>query len=178
MADVSYPLDTTGISPDNLVPNELHTVTEVNATTYNLLVPVFAPFYIDNLKIEHVLMDGTIRELVPDFDYYPALPYIGASGSIGKMIYGAVSINTTLANGTIRFTYQTLGGDWCADRDYVLEALANKVYNPRTTVWDIITNKQQLFPPINHDQNLDYVYDSGEMINGLNEIADAILQRA
>lgn len=178
MADVSYPLDTTGISPGNLVRNELHTVTEVNARTYNLLVPVFAPFYIDNHKLEHVLQDGTTRELIPDVDYYPALPYIGASGSIGKMIYGAWSLNTELAVGTIRITYQTLGGDWCADRDYVLEALAAKVYNPRTTVWDIVTDKQEIFPPINHDQNLDYIYDSGELIGSLGRIADAILGQA
>lgn len=177
MPNVSYPLDTTGISPDNLVQNELHTVTEVNDVTYNLLVPVFAPFYLDNQELVHIAQDGTERILTPDVDYYASLPYLAASNSIGKMLYGAWSINTKFAEGTIKVQYQTLGDKWCADANYVLEVLTAKAYNPRTVVWDVLTNVQDLFPPINHDQNLQYVYDSGDFVEKLNRIADAILQR-
>lgn len=176
MPNVSYPLDTTGISPDNLVQNELHTVTEVNDVTYNLLVPVFAPFYLDNQELVHVAQDGTERTLIPDVDYYASLPYLAASNSIGKMLYGAWSINTRFAEGTIKVQYQTLGDKWTADANYVLEVLTAKAYNPRTVVWDVLTNVQDLFPPINHDQNLQYVYDSGDFVEKLNRIAGAILQ--
>ena len=174
MATVSYQFDATGINPANLVIRELHTVTEINATTYNVIVPIFAPFYLDNLKLYHIDMSGVWTEMNETVDYDVALPYIGASRSVGKMVYGGVSILTEYAEGTIAVTYQTIGGPWVADANYVLTVLAEKVYNPRTTVWELLTNVQETFPPINHDQRLDYVYDSGHLINAINGIAHEI----
>ena len=56
----------------------------------------------------------------------------------------------------------------------MLERLATMVYNPRTTVWDIVTNKPNAFPPTNHDQSLDYVYGQQELIDALDRLATAI----
>jgi hypothetical protein len=50
-------------------------------------------------------------------------------------------------------------------------------YNPRTTVWDVVTDKPSAFPPITHDQNLDYVYGHLELITAINGIASQILTR-
>jgi hypothetical protein len=93
------------------------------------------------------------------------------------MLYGGISFNTNFVNGTIHVTYQTIGGDWTASSAYVLERLATMVYNPRTTVWDIVTDKPSAFPPINHDQNLDYVYGHQELITAVNAISAQITNR-
>jgi hypothetical protein len=172
-----YNFDPTGSLPANLVVDELHTLTEVNTVAYRIIIPEFAPFYTNNLAV--VYNDGINGDvtLTEGTDYVLCLPYLAASRSIGAMVYGGISFNFTAPNGTIKVTYQTIGGSWIADPNYVYEKLIDIAYNPRVTVWDVLTNVQQIFPPINHDQSVDYVYDSGDIILKMQEIADAILNR-
>lgn len=171
---VTYNLDLTGISPDNLIENEQHTLTEVNNQTYRTIVPEFAPFYLDNFTLRHLDDEGNITNLVEGVDFYLSLPYIGASRSIGKMLYGGITMNTDFVNGLIMANYQTLGGTWNADAGYVLNMLAEHIYNPRIVVWDQVTNIQETFPPTNHDQSLDYIYGYQELINAINAMAASI----
>lgn len=172
---VSYPLDTTGINPSCLVTNELHTLTEVNANPYRLIVPTFSPFYLDNLEIEHIDSLGQTTTLVEGVHFGLCLIYLAGSRSIGKMLHGAISINTSFLNGTINLKkYQTLGGSWTADPNFVLASIASQVYNPRITAWDNVTNIQALFPPINHDQNLDYVFGYQDLITAVQAIVTQI----
>ncbi len=173
---VSYPFDTTGLALTNLIVDEIHTLTEVNDQNYRILIPEFAPFYLDNLQIKHTDLSGQTHILTEGPDYTICLPYIGATRSIGKMLYGGITINRDDINGLIKVTYQTLGGDWTADRLMVLEALAEYVYNPRITVWDIVTNKPNQFPPINHDQSMNYIYGHQDLIDSINDLADQVAQ--
>lgn len=166
----AYPLDTTGFSPGNLIPNEVHTLTEVNGAPYRILIPVCAPFYLDNFILKHRDTAGNETVLVQDVHYYHCLPYIGASRSIGKLIYGGVAINDNLLGGTILVTYQTLGGDWVADPIFVRERLIELIYNPKITIWDVVTNKPNQFPPINHSLNIDAVFGQQDLIAGLDRI--------
>lgn len=174
MPSIQYPIDTTGFAPTNLIVDEIHMLTEINSTTYRILIPEFAPLYLDNFELKHVDMDGNIATLVEDVDFHFCLPYIGGSRSIGKMIYGGITITNLLINGVLKLTYQTLGGEWTADKNYVMTRLAETVYNPRITVWDVVTNVQSLFPPINHDQSFDYVYGHQDLIASINDLAVTI----
>ena len=99
-----YDFDPTGSLPANLIVDELHTLTEVNANTYNIIIPEFAPFYTNNLSIiynDGVNGDVTLQENV---HYVLCLLYIAASRSIGAMIYGGVTFLSDLPSGTIKFT--------------------------------------------------------------------------
>lgn len=176
MPTVQYPFDTTGLSPANRIVDEPHTLTEINSSTYRIIIPEFAPFYLDNFQLKHVSLTGVVTPLIADVDYYLCLPYIGATRSIGKFVYGGATLVNSYVNGHISVTYQTLGGTWTADRLYVLERLADMMYNPKITSWDVVTNIQEIFPPINHDQQFDYVYGQQELIEAINQLAVAILQ--
>jgi hypothetical protein len=156
------------------VADEVHVLTEVNASSYRILIPVLAPFYLDNFILKHIDSTGVESTLMPDVDYYFCLPYIGASRSIGKMVYGAVSINTQLIDGHLKMSYQTLGGDWTADAAFVRERLAELIYNPRITIWDVVTNKPNQFPPTDHLQNFDTVYGQRELVDSVNALAAQI----
>lgn len=173
---VSYPFDPTGLASTNLIADEIHTLTEVNNQPQRILIPEFAPFYLGNLQVKHVNIGGITTVLNEDTDYTVCLPYIGATRSIGQMIYGGITINNDSLNGLIKITYRTLGGEWTADKNYVLEAISEYNYNPRITVWDIVTNKQDLFPPINHDQSMDYVFGHQNLIDSINNLADQVIQ--
>ncbi len=176
MGQTTYPFDSTGLSSDNLVVQELHTLTQVNAAPYRMLIPTFAPFYLNNLAIEHIDLQGAVSLLIEGVDYYSALPYLGAMRSTGKLIYGGIPFISNLVQGTIRITYQTVGGDFCCDSAYVYERLLETEYNPRTTWWDRLSNVQALFPPVQHDNSLDDVYQIEVLFNHLENIRSAILE--
>lgn len=174
---ITYPLDLTGIKSSNLVENELHSVNEAHFRDYYFIVPNFSPFYIDNFKLVITIGDTT-SELVEDVDFSFALPYVTGSRTTGKAMYGAVTLNNLNLNGIVSMTYQTVGGEHIADRLQVLTILADKAYNPRTTIWDIITNVPAAFPPVPHYQDYDSFFGQEELVNALGGIRDAILDNA
>jgi len=177
MSNVTYPLDLTGINPSNLITDELHTVSESHFRDYYFIIPNFSPFYVDNFRAS-VIINNTERELEEDIDFSFALPYVTATRVTGKVLYGGITLHNLDLNGIIKITYQTLGGDHIVDRLYVLSYLADKAYNPRTTIWDIITNKPNAFPPTPHYQDYDNFYGQEELVQALGEIRDAIIQNS
>lgn len=174
MSSPAYSLDPTGLSSDNKITDEPHVLTEINSAPYRLLIPTFAPFYLDNLVVKHVDLLGNTTTLTEDVHFFCVLPFIGGARSIGKMLYGGLSINDEQLEGNILITYQTLGGSWVGDASYVRQFLAEMAYNPKIVVWDQVTNIQETFPPINHQQDLDTVYGMQALIDKLSEIVIAI----
>lgn len=174
MPNVSYPLDTTGLSAANKVTDEPHALTEVNSSTYRILIPDFAPFYQDNFKLVFIDPLGVSKTLFKDIDYTLTLPYLSASRSVGKMVYGGVAINNIGINGSLLMTYQTLGGDNVADIQFVREQLQEYVSNPRITSWDIIANKPEQFPPTVHTVDIDAIYGAQDLINAVEDVAAAV----
>ncbi len=175
MPTITYPLDITGVSPLNLVTDEQHAVTEANFWNYNFIVPHCAPFFITNLKVRHYNLTEVV-ELVEGIDYFPTLQYIGATRSIGRVLYGAITLNRTITSGIVSIDYQTLGGEWIANRDIVLRNLAEIVYNPRLTVWETVTDKQAVFPPMDHEQDLDTLYGLKELIDSILGVGNVIVE--
>lgn len=172
---VTYPFDPTGLAQTNLIPDEPQILTETNDDTYRIIIPDFAPFYQDNFALVHYEGDGASRPLINGIDYTLVMPYVSASRSIGKNLFGAVAMNTKLVQGHLGVTYRCLGGPWVADKNWVLEQLIQKIYNPRVVFWDQITNVQQTFPPVNHSQDYDTIYGQRAVIDSINNVIAAIL---
>lgn len=174
MPTVTYPLDMSGNNPANLIEGELHTVSESHFKDYFFIVPEFAPFYVDNFSLS-ISINGNITPLQEDIDYSFALQYVTGTRISGKAMYGAVTLHNLNLNGILLMNYQTIGGDQIADRLLVLTTLADKAYNPRTTIWDILTNVPNSLPPSPHYQDYDQFLGQEELVTKLGEIRDAIL---
>lgn len=174
MPTVTYPLDMSGNNPANLIQNELHTVSESHFKDYFFIVPEFAPFYVDNFSLS-ISINGNITPLQEDVDYSFALQYVTGTRISGKAMYGAITLHNLNLNGILLMNYQTIGGDQIADRLLVLTTLADKAYNPRTTIWDILTNVPNSLPPSPHYQDYDQFLGQEELVTKLGEIRDAIL---
>lgn len=173
MPSATYPFDATGTATTNLVSQETHQVQEFNYRSSFLIIPEAAPFYIDNLIVRY--NNGTvIKELIRDVDYKLVFDYRAATQSIGKPVYGGILLNI-FSTGTISIDYQTIGGTWTCDRNYVLQKLVQNEFNPRVTIWDMITDKTDLFPPINHQQTIDTIYGMDKLIAQLVALETAIL---
>ena len=174
MPTVTYPLDMSGNNPANLIEGELHTVSESHFKDYFFIVPEFAPFYVDNFLLS-ISINGNITPLQEDVDYSFALQYVTGTRISGKAMYGAITLHNLNLNGILLMNYQTIGGDQIADRLLVLTTLADKAYNPRTTIWDILTNVPNSLPPSPHYQDYDQFLGQEELVTKLGEIRDAII---
>ena len=93
-------------------------------------------------------------------------------------MYGGLTLHNLNLNGILSLNYQTIGGDQVADRLQVLTLLADKAYNPRTTIWDILTNVPNSLPPTPHYQDYDQFFGQEELVQMLGQVRDAILQNA
>lgn len=176
MPNVTYPLDTTGISPTNLVRDEPHVLTEINDATYRIIIPDFAPFYQDNFSLRYIDNVGGVTPLVKGVDFDFCLPYMDASRAIGKYMFGGITIHNAYVQGHLLVDYQTLGAEWVADKNYALEQLVSHNYNPRVVYWDQLTNVQQTFPPTSHAQDYDTIYGQKSVIEAIDKLIEAILQ--
>ena len=171
---LTYPFDPTGQALSNRITGEQHAVQEANYRDYYYIVPTYAPLFETNVVITYFAMDGSSRVLVPDVDYYFALPFLGATRSIGVPLYGAITLNNSIIDGTIAIDYRTLGGEWTTDPAAVLANLATLMYNPRIALWDVVTNKPAVFPAIVHPHNIDSIFGAEAVINAINELAAAV----
>lgn len=173
MTDIVYPEDMTALNPDSRVINDVYSVSETRYRDYYLLVPRFAPFFVDNFKAS-ISVNGVTRDLVEDVDFSFALSYVAGTRTTGKSLYGGITLHNLELNGIVSLSYQTLGGAHVADRLEVLTRLSDMVYNPRTTLWDNVSGVPCALPPKPHFQDYDTFYSQEKVVEALQEIADAI----
>lgn len=174
MATISYPLDITGLASSNLIQDELQTITEVNSNTYRILIPKFAPFYLNNLVLKYVDIHSVETTLEEHKDYFVCLPFIGGARALGKLIYGAISINNKYIAGTLKVTYQALGGPWAVNKDAIISSLIESQSNPKTIAWDLILDKPNLFSPSNHQHHIKDIYGHRALIDAINGLKTVI----
>lgn len=175
MSSTTYPFDPTGLATSNLITNEPHLLTEIavsaSEVSYNefhLLIPDCAPFFATGFILNHVT-GGTIVPLVRGTDYELCLPYLDASRSTLKDIFGGISVLKQYSNGLLKITYQTVGGDWIADVNHALLAAFNQPwFNIRATTWDVLTDRTNKFPVINHDNSTDYIDGHQSLVEAIN----------
>lgn len=166
-----YPFDPTGALSSNLITTEEHTVEEINYRDFYMLVPKLAPFFLNNLVLKYSDNVNPTRTLIQGQDYSPVLPYLGATTSIGKPVYGGIYMLGTINTGTVSIQYQTLGGVWAASSKSILKTMMQEMYNPRTAVYDDIVNLPTCFPPMNHTENIDNIYGMDKLVNYINNLS-------
>lgn len=174
MPDVSYPIDYTGQAASNLVVDEPQVLTVTNSDPFRYIIPNFAPFYVNNFKIVAKSATGSDIILKHGIDYDFNMKYIGATRAIGLVVYGGVTIINRNIQGTVYITYQCLGGKYSADRNYVIQTIAENNYNPRMVAWDQVTSIQETFPPTQHAQDLDTFTGYRDLIDAINSLTAKI----
>ena len=116
---LNYTFDPAGTSAANRITGEQHVITENNNSDYYFVVPKYAPFFLNSFTAVRIV-NGVTTPLVEGTDFYAALPYIGATRSIGVPVYGAISFSNLNITGIVQITYQTLGGEWVIDDQQIV----------------------------------------------------------
>lgn len=173
--EIQYPLDELGIKPENIVKDEIHTVSQTVDKDYHFIVPKFAPFFTKDFKIT---MRSKISNeeivLKEDVDWHFSLAYIGGTRALGQPVYGGISLNNLPVDGVLFVTYHTLGGGQLTDVQKVIQIMLEMVYNPRIIYWDQVSNAPDLYPPETHQHELEDVKRLEDLIASLDEIQKAI----
>jgi hypothetical protein len=167
---ITYPLDKTGVNPDNLVENEIVPVTTNRVNGRDLIVPKFGYFYTDSVVL---LVDGTP---LPRNKYKFTEYYHTASLKYGKQICGSILV--TLDDsvvGNYDLTYQVLGGINSRSTQNMVDVFYEKLQLPPIS-WDNLRNRPfQYRPKDGHLHNLDEIHDLGRILSYLENIRDAII---
>lgn len=169
----TYPFDASGKSTANLIEREVHTVqfSGDKATVF----PDASPFFKEGLIVYNTQSGDVYTE---NKDYVLGHSFVAASESIGRPIYGSiVFLNQSIAK-LVSVTYQTLGGIWGVSANGLTTELTNTLFNPIVRNWEEIEGLPEAFPPISHDQNISDFVGSDQLLAGLREIADAIVQNS
>jgi len=166
-----YPFDPTGSLTSNVIPNERHVLSGVTDREFNFIVPKFAPFFRNNLRIRHL---GLGRDLVEGVDYHLTHWFHAASHGVGRPVYGSITFIDRNLTGVVELRYQTIGGDWVYDEGTILELMSNRLMNPRITTWEQVVDLPFQFPVIDHEWDLDDLTGAKEIVETLEGIINAI----
>lgn len=168
---VQYPFDPTGVSKQNSV-EEIYDLTDTNRNEFNYIIPRYAPFYSNSVKIERLdTEDNQPLVLEKDHDYYlgghfgEMEPYVGGKQRIESLIL----FDDRRITGRYKVTYQTLGGSFILDATGYATQIANYLVNPLQTPWAEIVGRPVNYPVKPHG------HDVGELV-GVQDLIDAILQ--
>ena len=172
-----YPLDLTGTAATNLVSNEQQVITEINGKFSQIIVPDYAPFYLDNLKLIHISEDSTETILNIDTDFFVGYPYQDLARETGKLTFGTLVVVNKNAKGRFKLSYQTIGDKWAADAQFVKNKLLELAYNPRIAYWDQLTNVQDKFPPQDHDHDITESDKWPALMAAIDRVTQAIADR-
>ena len=174
---MTYALDTTGTLAANKITQEVHTVNAVNGQDFQVIIPKFAPFYSDTMRVWY-RNGSTLTTCHLGSDWNPSLHFQSASLSTAKPVHCGVSLTGLGYTGELIMEYQTVGGEWVLDAQRIDQILAELIYNPRGMTWEAITGMRENFPPVNHKWEFDDMVGMKEVTQGLDNVAQAVLNKA
>lgn len=171
----TYPFDPTGSATTNAVANERHVLSPPAWTDYYFIVPKFAPYFRDSLRVIH---RPSGKLLVEGKDYHCTHYFHAASHGVARRVYGSITMLDKTLTGILEISYQTIGGDWVLDASADLTRLTNTQTNPRITTWEEVVDVPYQFPPIDHQWNLEDLKGVEAILPILEEMTEAIRQSA
>lgn len=177
MTTFTYPEDRTGVALANRVTSEAQVVTYDNTRDYHFLVPKFAPFFAESMRV-FKRAGASLLPLVPGVDFHFGLHFVGASLSVAKDVYSSVVPLNVSEDTEFVIEYQTLGGQWTLDTAAMTTAIADIVKNPRALTWEQIVNLPAMFTPTDHPWDFEDLVGQTEVVNAIISIATAILSRS
>lgn len=162
-----YPLDLTGVNPDNLVVGESK---PLMGTVTRVVAPTYGPFYSESVRVFNIL---TNQELVKDVQFKCVELMQDATLRTGKEICQIILL-TDQSVPNIRYNYQTMGGLNQYDASGLNNLWLQSTQDNRPVHWENILNKPYAFPPSLHNHLVSDLYGFEPLVVELERIRQAI----
>lgn len=135
-----YPVDETGVHPDNLIQSEKHAISPLHRT----IIPRQGYFYSNGLvarTANKVLVAGRDYRLDDLNDHL--------TKKTGKSIFASIIILDELLMGEVSITYQCYGTSDEFSQSYIAE-MVKELNDPKKIDFQFVTNKPDYYPPEPH----------------------------
>ena len=168
-----YDYDPTGRQPANLVTGELHTITPSNRNPQNVLIPAYAPYFRQSLR---VIDKATGLPLLEDIDYTCEYRVKEAENKTEGYapLYGAIQFIDGQITGEFELQYQTIGGQFALDGVKTAQALANQANDPLVSDWGNIIGKPLVYPPLEHVHSIKDFVGFDNLVKSVYDLIEVI----
>lgn len=164
-----YPLDLTGVNPNNLVVGEPHTLPAGNNRA---VVPNYGAFFAQHLVVRDA---DTGQALTPHDDYVAAQLYQEATSVADQEICTIVVVTSSLVSDNIEIDYQAIGGDYTYSVLSLRRMIDDIDIDDRTVHWGNVLGTPEEFPPAPHLHDVGDTYGFEYLVEGLEKIYFALL---
>ena len=164
-----YPLDPSGINPDNAVVGEVH---ELHIRQIRAVAPTHGPFFTQGLVVyDH----ATNRLLIRGTDYQCVELLQEATVKYGKEIAQLILILDQTVSNEVRISYQVLGGLYQNNAEGIVNMYETAMLDQRPVDWVNVLNKPYNYPPTLHNHLIQDVYGFEYLVVALERIRNAII---
>lgn len=166
---IRYPLDKTGVSPDNKIVGEPHTLPN---RTVRAVAPGYGAFYAESVVVRDVATGLTLTKDV-QFSCTEMLEF--PTGAYGKEIDGIILIKDQTVSNNIELDYQCLGGEFSTNSDAIIAMLNSADLDDRPVAWGDIIGKPDAFTPAFHYHDIGDIYGFEYLVHAVERVREAIL---
>jgi len=171
-----YDLDTSGVSSQNRIQDERHTLPTHIEEKFRFIVPRNAPFFTMNYEVYLIDPSTNSKKKLERYTHYAdSHPYAALTNALQKQLCGSIMITDSSITGTVSIEYNTIGGPFTIDDAKILEILANRATNPVTVDWSQVANVPDKFPPEIHYHPAENLGEYGELVNAVKNNTEAML---
>lgn len=171
---IQYPLDPTGVNPNNLVQNEPHEL--IANRTFRAIAPNYGAFFTESLQVFDAASgqqltdgtNGTVRQ------YYACEYYEQPSERYGKEICAIIMIVDPAVSNNVTINYQNLGGPYGTSAQAIIQMIEALGLDNRPVAWGDIIGVPSELPPSKHLHDVGDVYGFEYVVHALDRIRDAI----
>jgi hypothetical protein len=165
---IKYPLDPTGVSPDNLVRDEPKAL---QARKVRVFVMNNGAFFTESLVVKDA---ATSRVLTRGVDYYASEMYELPTLRYGKEICAVVCVTDITCSSNVLVSAQMLGGEFSYAHDAVVQLVTALQLDDRPTSWGNIIGMPELFAPAPHLHDIGDVYGFEYLVQAVQRLGMAI----
>lgn len=166
---IKYPLDLTGVNPNNLVRSEPHTLP---AGTNRAIVPNYGAFYADSV----IIRDANSGVILKPREQFKAVQlYQEATEKTGQEVCAVLVVTDTSITSDIEVTYQAIGGEFSYSVYALRQMLEDLDLDERPVVWGDVIGKPAAFPPAPHLHDAGDLYGFEYLVAALEQVYHGIL---
>ena len=166
---IRYPLDPTGVSRNNYVNKEPHTL---DNRKYRVIVLTHGAYFEETVNVFDV---GRQVQLAKGIDYQCTDMYELPTSKFGKVICGTICVTNLEVSSTIEVSYNALGGEFSNNTELIAQMIKTLEMDKRPVNYQNILNLPEGFIPAEHLHDIGDLYGFEYVVEAINRLGKVML---